>query len=223
MSDSPLILGSASPRRQALLKAAGMDFIVAPADIDESEHESGTPRASALKTALAKAVALAPGYPDNTLILTADTIVALGDQVFSKPTDRDEARRMLRQLSGQTHTVFTGLTLMRVGGEAIVDAVAAGVTFNELDDALVDAYLASGEADDKAGSYGIQGLGSEFVACVDGDLTGVIGLPMKRLREIYEEMTGRDPFAGLSLRRIALEAFSDLAALPEACLWGIPD
>ena len=223
MPDTPLVLGSASPRRQALLRAAGLDFIVQPADIDESEHVSGSPRACALKTALAKAVALAPRCPEGALLLTADTIVALDGRVLGKPSGRDDARRMLRDLSGRTHTVHTGLALMRIGGEVIVDAVAPGVTFHALDDALIDAYLASGEADDKAGAYGIQGLGARFVARVDGDLTGVIGLPMKRLREIFEEMTGRDPFGGRSPRRIALEAFADLASLPEACLAGIPD
>jgi septum formation protein len=128
---------------------------------------------------------------------------------------------MLEMLSGRTHTVITALALVRAGGEALVDAVTAGVTFNVLEQALIKSYLDSGEADDKAGAYGIQGLGAKFVARVEGDLTCVIGLPLGRLGQMFREMTGRELFAGQTLLAIALRAFPDLAELPQECLGGI--
>jgi septum formation protein len=148
-------------------------------------------------------------------------MVIVDDGIFNKPADRTEARRMLRHLSGRTHTVVTALALLRVGGEALVDAVYADVTFNELTDELIEAYVESGEADDKAGAYGIQGRGAQFIGVVDGDLTCVIGLPMGRLREMHQEMTSLDLFAGKNLREVAMNAFPDLKSLPEACLAGI--
>lgn len=224
MSQSePLILASQSPRRRALLAASGIDFEVRVSEVDESLHlTSGAPRIVALKTALAKGEAVAETAPANRLILSADTIVVIDSQILNKPADRAEAREMLGRLSGRTHEVITGVALMRAGGEALVDAVSARVLFHKLDPALVNDYVDSGEADDKAGSYGIQGLGARLVAAVDGDLTGVIGLPMGRLRGMLIEFTGVDWFAGRSLRVDALAAFSDLARLDPVCLGGIP-
>jgi septum formation protein len=218
---SKLVLASASPRRQALLKAAGVDFEIQVSGINEEDHAKGTPRAIALKTALAKVCEVAGHVEKDTLILGADTMVIMDEHLFNKPVDRDEARRMLRALSGRTHTVVTALALLRVGGVALVDAVYADVTFNELGDELIEAYVASGEADDKAGAYGIQGRGAQFIGAVEGDLTCVIGLPMGRLREMHQEIAERDLFAGRNLREVALQAFPDLKALPAACLAGI--
>ena len=218
-----LVLASRSPRRQALLRAGGIAFEVRISDVDESKLMGGPPRAVALKTALAKADAVAGDFPQGTLIVAADTMVVYGGRIFNKPADRQEARAMLRTLSGQTHTVVTSLALARVGGETLLDAVEAGVLFNPLADELVESYVDSGEADDKAGAYGIQGLGARLVAAVEGDLTCVIGLPLARLREMAQQMLGEDLFAGHSLRQVALKAFPDLTILPPACLAGIPD
>lgn len=219
----PLILASQSPRRRALLAASGLEFEVCVSNTDETLHlTSGAPRVVALKTALAKGEAIAEGAPAGRLVLAADTIVIIDGEILNKPADRAEARAMLGRLSGRTHEVVTGMALLRAGGEALVDAVPAKVRFHELSPALINEYVDSGEADDKAGSYGIQGLGARLVAAVDGDLTGVIGLPMKRLREMFIEMTGRDWLAGRSLRADAKAAFAELARLDPACLDGIP-
>jgi septum formation protein len=227
MTPPPLILASASPRRQALLRAGGVDFALRISGVDEAAFATGTPLAVAVKTAFAKAEAVAAQVqgevPRETLILAADTIVVLGDEVFGKPSDRAEARSMLQRLAGRTHTVITGLALQQVQGEALLEAVSAVVTFNALSDDFVSEYLASGEADDKAGAYGIQGLGAHLVAAVEGDLTGVIGLPLGRLRDFYRQFTGRPLFTAQSPRQVALAAFADLTLLPTACLAGIPD
>jgi septum formation protein len=223
LSPPPLALASGSPRRQAFLRAAGVEFSIHVSGVDEEAHLQGTPAAVALKTALAKADEVAARLPKNSLVLAADTMVVMDGRIFNKPVGRDEARWMLGRLAGRTHTVITALALERAGGEALVDAVHTRVTFNPLGAPLIESYLASGEADDKAGAYGIQGLGAEFIAGVQGDLTGVIGLPLGRLRELFAEMTGCDLFAGKSPRQVALSAYPDLAALPPACLEGIPD
>lgn len=220
----PLILASQSPRRRALLAASGLEFEVRVSNTDESLHlESGAPRIVALKTALAKGEAIAEMAPAGRLILSADTIVIIDHEILNKPADRAEARAMLGRLSGRTHEVITGITLLRAGGEALSDAVSAKVLFHKLDPQLIDDYVDSGEADDKAGSYGIQGLGARLVAAVDGDLTGVIGLPMARLRGMFVEVTGRDWFAGRNLRADALAAFEELHKLDPGCLGGIPE
>lgn len=222
VSGGKLVLASGSPRRRALLAAAGVEFEVIVSGVDEAEHQTqGSPRAIAMKTAVAKADEVAARLPKGQLVLAADTMVVVDGEVYNKPEDREDARRMLRILSGRTHTVVTALALMRAGGEALVDAVSAGVRFNELSDELIDSYVASGEADDKAGAYGIQGLGSRFVAAVEGDLTCVIGLPMRRLRELLVEMTGQDPMGGRDLRQAALASYDELAKLPPECLDGI--
>lgn len=218
------VLASASPRRRALLAAGGVAFEVRVSDVDESEHlDAGSPRAAAMKTALAKAEAVAAGCAPATLVLGADTMVVIDGEILNKPIDRVDARAMLRRLSGRTHEVVTGVALARPGGEALVDAEVARVRFHPLDEELIGQYVASGEADDKAGAYGIQGLGARLVAAVEGDITGVIGLPLGRLREMGLRMTGEDLFGGRNLRSVALAAYAELARLDRACLAGIPD
>lgn len=216
-----LVLASASPRRRALLSAGGVEFVARVSGVDEEALAHGTPRAIALKTALAKASDVAASMETGVAVLGADTMVILEERLLVKPVDRADARRMLRELSGRTHTVVTAVALLRAGSEALVDAVYADVTFNELSDGQIAAYVESGEADDKAGSYGIQGLGARFIAAVEGDLTCVIGLPLGRLREMHLELVGTDLFGGRVLRDVALTAFPDLITLPEACLAGI--
>mgnify|MGYP006285420803 FL=1 len=178
-----------------------------------------------MRTALEKAITVAdqPETPDR-LILAADTMVLFRDSVFNKPAHREEAARMLRTLSGNTHSVITALALLIPNGPALVDAVTTAVTFNHLPRTLIDDYIASGEADDKAGAYGIQGLGACFVASVQGDLSTVIGLPLARLRQLSLLLVGWDPFqGGHHPRDVLLRAFPDLRQLPPACLDGIPD
>ncbi len=205
-----------------MLDAARVNFIVRPSAVNEDDHHQGSPRAIAFKTAMAKAVDISDSTERATMIISADTVVVVDGRIFNKPVDREDGRRMLRKLSGRTHTVITGVTVMRSCCEALADAIEAQVTFNQLSDELIQAYLDSGQADDKAGAYGIQGLSAQFVARVDGDITGVIGLPLGRLREMFRLLTGFDLYNKQAPYNIALRAFPDLATLPQECLRGIP-
>ena len=220
-SGTRLVLASRSPRRRELLRAAGLDFTIHVSDIDEDLHWQKDPAGQACATARAKALEVAEREPRDAVVIGADTIVVLNGEVFTKPEDRDHARQMLRRLSGRAHTVITGLCLARSGGPYFEEAVHARVIFNTIGDELLEQYIASGEPEDKAGAYGIQGLGARLVAAVEGDLTCVIGLPMRRLNMLHTRLTGRPLWNGRPLREIALGAFPDLAALPEACLRGM--
>jgi septum formation protein len=218
----PLTLASRSPRRQALLRAAGLEIDVRAASVDEEAFRRGSPAEQALGAARAKAQDVAALAPPGRLVLAADTLVVLDGEVFNKPTGSDDARRMLRLLAGRRHDVLTAICLGRVGDEPWREEVVdAGVVFHPLDEALLESYVASGEPDDKAGAYGIQGLGARLVAGVDGDVTCVVGLPMRRLSAFYRELTGRALFEEGALRAVALAAFADLARLPEPCLRGL--
>jgi septum formation protein len=221
--DSLLTLASKSPRRSALLRAAGIDFEVRVADIDESHAPGDDPRKLVMKTARAKADRVAGELAPDALLLAADTIVVKDGRIFNKPDDREDARAILRELSGVQHSVFTGLTLCRAGGAELSDVDEAIVTFRALQDSQIECYLASGEADDKAGAYGIQVAGPRFVASVNGDLTCVIGLPLGLLREMMSRFDHANPLSGRNLREITVRAFPALAGMDPQCLAGIPD
>jgi septum formation protein len=205
---APLILASASPRRRALLAAAGIPCEVIPADVDESIHEDEAPAFAALRIALTKAEAIAASLEPGRVVVAADTMVVLGEEVFNKPATRDEARVMLQRLSGQTHTVITALFLMRTAGPCRAEAVTADVTFHTLTPEQIEAYIATGEADDKAGAYGLQGLGAQLVAKVEGDLSCVIGLPLLRLRALLLELNYPVPYAPEAIPEIIASAFT---------------
>jgi septum formation protein len=174
----PLVLASASPRRRDLLARLGLAFDVLPADADETWPAGSPPGPGAAEIALRKARALPP---DGALVLAADTVVALDGEVLGKPADDAEAARTLRLLSGRTHTVATGLAL-RHGGRETATFELTRVTFADLSDDEIAAYVATGSPRDKAGSYGIQDdLGAVFVERIDGDYFNVVGLPLRRL------------------------------------------
>lgn len=180
MNSLRLILASASPRRQCLLREARFEFIVSPADLDESALAS-TARLSSDRLpahlAQAKAQAVAPKFP-NDVILAADTIVALDNQVLGKAADAEDARRILSLLSGSTHRVITGVVVLRsAGGLSLSDTVSSTVQMRPLSPAMIDAYIATGNWRGKAGAYGIQDTDT-FVARKDGCLTNIVGLPM---------------------------------------------
>lgn len=240
-----LVLASASPRRRELLGYLGAGFTALATDAEEQEEPTPAPVLAALPAldlpranhpallAWRKARAAAELLP-NAVILGADTIVVLDDDVLNKPRDEADAREMLARLSGRTHTVYTGMCVItRVPGPGAewapihnqhfvaLDMLASRVEIAPLSAGEIAAYVATGEPLDKAGAYGIQGLGSRFVAAVEGDLTCVIGLPMRRLRELLVEMTGHDPMGGRDLRQAALASYDELAKLPPACLDGI--
>lgn len=174
-----VILASASPRRRALLDMIGIAHEVIPAEIDESYRDGEPPIAHAERLAREKGGVIAARHPDS-VVIAADTIVVIDDQVLGKPTDPADAARMLRRLSGRTHTVFTAVAAAR-GGRMESGVEAVTVTFRPLTDADIAAYIATGEPMDKAGAYGIQGYGATIVERIDGDFFAVMGLALGRL------------------------------------------
>ncbi len=183
MSLTPLILASASPRRQELLLRCGVFFEVVPARIPEVEDESLSARELSQLNAHRKARHVAKRYPDR-LVLAADTVVARGTRLYGKPRDRAEARRMLRELQGDTHQVVTGVCLMHLRGHRErLFAETTYVTFRPLDEAQICEYLARVNPLDKAGGYAIQEHGELLVAEISGCYSNVVGLPVERVLE----------------------------------------
>jgi nucleoside triphosphate pyrophosphatase len=170
-----VVLASASPRRHELLSQIGVRFEVRVPDIDESPVEGEDPVAYVRRLAIGKAAAISTA-PDE-LVIAADTTVDLDSVIMGKPNDDDDARSMLRRLSGQTHRVHTGVAV-RLGARELADVCTTLVTFVSLDEATIDWYLATGEPLGKAGSYALQGAGAALVSGVDGSVSNVIGLPL---------------------------------------------
>lgn len=180
-----LLLASASPRRLELLAQLGLEIVVRPADIDESVLPGEDPVAYVRRLSIEKAAAVATD--DRVVVIAADTTVDLDGEILGKPVDADEARSMLRQLSGQTHRVHTGVTL-RWGSDVASAVETTHVTFTRISDAGLDWYVATGEPFDKAGAYAIQGAGGVFVAAVDGSVSNVIGLPLTTVVELARSL-----------------------------------
>ena len=154
----------------------GLEFTVQTADIDETMDPSQTPAHEVAAVSARKAEKIAALHPQD-VIVSADTIVAIDGKILGKPKDEQDAARMLRLLSGRTHTVYTGLTV-HANGKANTQVVSTGVTFRDLSNAEIAAYIETKEPMDKAGAYGIQGYGSMFVSHLDGDYFCVMGLPV---------------------------------------------
>jgi len=172
-----LVLASASPRRQELLRACGFELIVAPADLDESPLPGETPRALVARLAAAKAATIGAGVAADAIVVAADTAVVVDGHDLGKPRDDEDARRMLRTLSGRPHDVLTGYCVRR-GATSLVDVVSTEVTFRVLADNDIDAWLSLGQHKDKAGAYAIQGAAAALIKTVRGSLTNVVGLPV---------------------------------------------
>ena len=176
-----LILASASPRRAELLRAAGIEVDVRPADVDESVSSGEAPEPYASRVAFAKARAISQQVPDR-FVLGADTVVVVDDHILGKPTDSADARQMLRLLSGRRHVVITAVALIRSAGlpGEIVDRGIERTTveFAALSNDEIDWYAATSEPMDKAGGYAIQGLASRFATRIDGSYSNVVGLPV---------------------------------------------
>lgn len=171
-----LILASASPRRAELLTAAGFTFDVDPADVDETPRDGEPPDAYAQRVAREKALAVAASRPGH-VVLAADTVVVLDRRIFGKPLDRADAAHMLEALSGRDHEVLTAVAVAR-DGSVEEHLESTWVRFAHMTAAEVAWYVSTGEADDKAGAYGIQGLASRFIERIDGSYTNVVGLPV---------------------------------------------
>jgi septum formation protein len=183
---STLLLASASPRRRELLATLGLPFEVLPAEVDESLLSGEAPEDSVARLAVRKAEVGAKLRPE-ALVLGADTLVVLDGFAFGKPADAVRARSMLRELSGKTHQVWTGVALASAGQPTLSRAVVAEVTFRSLSAAEIDVYVATGEPLDKAGAYAIQGRASAFVTELRGELSAVVGLPMRATLELLRE------------------------------------
>jgi len=180
----PLVLASGSPRRRELLASLGIDFLIDSGNGDEPRPESGeAPAAYAMRASRAKARQVAERHP-KAVILAADTIVILGDDILGKPEDDADALAMLTRLSGRTHQVVTGCCLLTPNGGEECFAVSSDVTMRRSSREELLAYAATGEPRDKAGAYAIQGLGGFLVRRVEGSYTNVVGLPLARVLEV---------------------------------------
>jgi septum formation protein len=171
-----LVLASSSPRRRELLTLIGIPHSVRPADIDETPLAGELPYPHAERLAREKAAVVAAREP-NAIVVAADTIVVVDGEILGKPRDDAEAAAMLRRLSGRGHTVHTAVAVAR-DAAVVSDVETVGVTFRELSDDDIAAYVATGEPMDKAGAYGIQGFGATVVTRVDGDYFAVMGLAL---------------------------------------------
>lgn len=178
-----LELASRSPRRAELLRLLGVDFTVVDVSVDESERPGELPAAYVERVARAKAGQVVNSTLPGRAILAADTTVSIDGRIFGKPADAAAASAMLRALSGRRHAVHTAV-VVALDQRIACTCVATAVEFAVLDDALIAAYCASGEPYDKAGGYGIQGLGGALVRRIEGSYSAVVGLPLCETREL---------------------------------------
>jgi septum formation protein len=181
-----LILASASPRRQELLREAGIAFQVHPAHINEDQHAGEPPLEYALRLAREKAQAVAQIYPQS-YVLGADTIVVIDNEVLGKPADAADAARMLRRLSGREHQVTTAVAVVRPGRETETRSTTTRVFFREIAEDEIQQYVAGGEPMDKAGAYAIQGGASRWTNRIVGEYSNVVGLPLSLLTEMLRK------------------------------------
>jgi septum formation protein len=194
MSRPRVFLASASPRRRELLNLVGIDHEVRPANIDETYLPGEQPRDHAERLAREKAVAIDGA---DSVTIGSDTIVVVDGQVLGKPRDRAHAAEMLRQLSGRSHIVMTGVAA-RWRGVLASGLEEVSVTFRQLSDDEIERYIDTGEPMDKAGAYGIQGFGATIVDRVDGDYFAVMGLPLNRLVRLLRALGLRYDFGALT-------------------------
>ena len=178
-----LILASQSPRRRELLEKCGIPFTCEPADIDESLNEENDLAEEVKGLSLRKAKAVLKKHPD-AIVIGSDTIVTADGKVLGKPADREDACRMLAMLSGRSHEVITGLCIMSTK-RIYQDVSVSHVTFAPLSEEEILNYVSSGECDDKAGAYAIQGGAGKFITRIDGDYYAIMGLP---LNSVYKEL-----------------------------------
>lgn len=170
-----LVLASKSPRRSEILRNAGIDFTVRVADADETIPDGTKPEDAVVFLAARKAMAVERA--DDEIVLGADTVVVLDNQILGKPKDKDDAFNMIKMLSGRVHSVFTGVCAIG-NGISMTFAEETKVEFYPLSDDEINEYINTNEPYDKAGAYGIQGLASKFIRGIEGDYFNVVGLPM---------------------------------------------
>jgi septum formation protein len=181
---NPLILASSSPRRQELLALTGVPFEIFVPEVDETC--SLPPREAVAEISRRKALAVADHHPAR-FVLASDTLVSVDDRALGKPSDPEDAARMLRLLSGRTHHVFTAVSLLSPDGTLRTETDASSVTFDPLSEEEISAYVASGEPMDKAGAYAVQGRAALYVSRLEGCFSGVMGLPLYLVRRLLRE------------------------------------
>lgn len=181
------VLASKSPRRQELMNLVSSDFVIAIEDIDEESSYKLSPIEAVKDIAKRKGEAVDKYYPRD-LIISADTIVVLDNQIIGKPVDTEDAKRILRMLSGKTHYVHTGFRVKYLNKE-VVSVVTSEVIFNKLDDKLIDVYVKSGSPLDKAGAYGVQDNNKfPIIKKVIGSIDNVVGFPVKEIKEVIDSI-----------------------------------
>jgi len=180
-----IVLASASPRRQELLRNAGIEFVVRPSDIPEVPYAGEDPRAFGERMAREKARAVR-AFGNDGVILSADTVVAVDNEILGKPENADDAKRMLSMLSSKTHEVITAVCLLGDGFED-VRCENTAVHFNAMTENEIAEYAASGEPMDKAGAYAIQGRASRWISKIEGDYYNVVGLPVDLVWRMLRE------------------------------------
>lgn len=185
---SRLILASKSPRRYELLKQVGLDFDVIPSGIEEDYIQGESPRKHVLRLAEAKALDVGNQHPDRWVV-AADTIVYVDHSILGKPKSRDEARKMLRHLSGKEHRVLTGFSVLHLEkGKGDRGAVQTAVKVRKLTQLEMEWYVETGEPFDKAGGYAVQGIGSFMIESIKGSYTNVVGLPLCELIQMLSRL-----------------------------------
>ncbi len=185
----PVVLASASPRRHELLTRAGVRLSVQTADVDEAQQPGEAPVHMVQRLARAKADRVLRRLVDAAIVVAADTVVVRDGVVLGKPVDGVEAASMLASLSDRVHEVITGFAVIGPGSE-VVGSVTTRVRFRSLSTALIDRYVATGEPLDKAGSYGIQGIGAKLVVAIEGSYTNVVGLPLVEVLDAIARLGG---------------------------------
>lgn len=188
MGNPLFVLASKSPRRRELLKKIGIQAEIMRADVDESSIGDLPPEKVVTELALLKATDVAKYFRGNTYVIGADTIVCIDGEILGKPQNIEDAKRMLRLLSGKKHNVYTGYCVAHCKSGTIVSKYEkTDVYFKELSDREIDAYIKTREPMDKAGAYGIQEKGSLFVEKIEGDYFNVVGLPVCALAKLFHE------------------------------------
>jgi len=182
-----LVLASSSPRREEILNQLKLKFTIVPGKIDESTYNSSKPEELVKTLAVEKARSVS-GLVEDALIIAADTVVVYGDEILGKPADQAEAKEQLKLLSGREHNVITGIAVLdSETGEVLVERNVTRVKMLEFNEEKIDKYISTGEPMDKAGSYGIQGLGGLFVEEIEGSYYSVVGLPIHQLAELLDK------------------------------------
>ena len=186
MLNKPIVLASASPRRKQLLESVDIDFICVPSKIEEVFNTNKDIAVAIEDLAFQKASDVANAFP-NAIVIGADTMVVCNGQVLGKPKNEEDARTMLHMLSANTHQVISGVAIISKE-KTIVFHETSAVTFYSLDQDIIDWYIASEEAYDKAGAYGIQGKASIFVEKINGDYFNIVGLPLAKVYRYLKEI-----------------------------------